>query len=86
METTADYDSPWKDILDQLAALETHGNARDRFREKFAPTRRLYEHGFDRQRIVRLFKFIAWILFLPTELAEEFRDKLSEYEEERKML
>ncbi len=71
--------------LAQLAAMETRGNARDRFREKFALTRRLYEHGFDRQRVIGLLKFIDWGLTLPEELQAEFHDKLSEYEEEHKM-
>lgn len=71
--------------LAQLAAMETRKDSGDRLSRKFALTRRLYERGFDKRRVIGLFRFLDWVLVLPAELALEFRDKLSKYEEERKM-
>jgi flagellar biosynthesis/type III secretory pathway protein FliH len=53
--------------------------------QKLALTKRLYERGYNKQEVIGLYRFLDWLLALPEELAAEFDDKLSEYEEERKM-
>lgn len=48
-------------------------------------TKRLYEQGYQREDIINLFKFIDWLMSLPTELEQEFQQELNQYEEEKRM-
>ncbi|NCQ98257.1 MAG: cytosolic protein, partial [Microcystis aeruginosa L211-101] len=52
---------------------------------KLALTKRLYEQGYQREDIINLFKFIDWLMSLPTELEQEFQQELNQYEEEKRM-
>jgi hypothetical protein len=45
----------------------------------------LYERGYGRQDIINLFRFIDWILDLPPDLKQKFRDELATYERENQM-
>jgi predicted transposase/invertase (TIGR01784 family) len=45
----------------------------------------LYEQGYERKDILNLFQFIDWMLELPTDLKQAFRDELEQYERERQM-
>ncbi|MCE2663455.1 MAG: cytosolic protein, partial [Microcystis sp. 53602_E8] len=45
----------------------------------------LYEQGYQREDILNLFKFIDWLMSLPTELEQEFQQELNQYEEEKRM-
>lgn len=79
IQTRADYDSPWKDILEgflpfavvvmaHLKAQSTQGQAAERFHWKLHLIRRLYERGYRRARIAGLLRFIDWVLALPKEM------------------
>jgi len=68
-----------------LIAQRTKDDARARLQEKLKITKRLYERGFDEKQIIGLFRFVDWVLTLPLELDQEYDQKLSEYEEEKKM-
>ncbi|MDB9411298.1 hypothetical protein [Microcystis aeruginosa] len=45
----------------------------------------MYEQGYQREDILNLFKFIDWLMTLPTELEKEFQQELNQYEEEKRM-
>ena len=47
--------------------------------------RRLYESGYARDDIIKLFHFIDWVMQLPEELAFDFWRDLEEYEEAHRM-
>ncbi len=68
-----------------LAALQTRDNPNERLRQKFTLTRMLYDKGFTKAEIIALFKFIDWVLDLPTNLESQFKTALSQFEGERNM-
>jgi hypothetical protein len=72
-------------VMAHLRALETRQNRTRRKEAKLALTKRLYEQGYQREDIINLFKFIDWIMSLPSELEQEFQQELSQYEEEQRM-
>ena len=45
----------------------------------------LYERGLSRERVRQLFRVLDWMLALPLELNESFREEIHRFEEERKM-
>lgn len=69
-EPQADYDSPWKQALEQW---------------KWSLVRGLYDRGYDRNDILKLFRLIDWMMALPEELQQSFEQKLIRYQEERQM-
>ena len=72
-------------VLAHLAAQETRGDAARRQQVKLALTRRLYERGYSRERVLSLFRFIDWLLELPGEQETAFWQEIQVYEEERAM-
>jgi hypothetical protein len=72
-------------VMAHLQALETRQNRKKRKEAKLALTKRLYEQGYQREDILNLFKFIDWLMSLPTELEQEFQQELNQYEEEKRM-
>jgi len=72
-------------VLAHLAAQDTRGDAAQRRQVKLALTRRLYERGYSRERILSLFRFIDWLLALPAEQETLFWRDVQDYEEERTM-
>jgi hypothetical protein len=73
-------------ILCQLAALKIKGNPHgQRLRVKFALTRRLYEKGFNKEQIRKLYLFIDYLIHLPKPLEIEYREKVHQLEEATKM-
>ncbi len=52
---------------------------------KWELTRRLYQHGFGREAIAKLYRLIDWLIRLPEELEVEFRRELIEYEDQQHM-
>lgn len=91
-----DYQQNWQEleessnpfatvVMAHLKAQETRGQQQERKTWKLSLTRRLYERGYQRQQIIDLFRFIDWVMALPKELEEDFRQQLNVYEEERRM-
>ena len=72
-------------VMAYMKAQETHGNVEDRKRWKLYLARRLYEKGYQREDIIRLFRFIDWIMRLPEELEESFWQDIRQYEEAKKV-
>ena len=79
-------------VLAHLAAQDTrHDALRRRVRKdalrrrvrKWALTRRLYKRGYTREEMLRLYRFIDWLLELPGNLAIEFWRDMRTYEEEQ---
>lgn len=72
-------------VLAHLAAQDTRRDAQRRRQIKLALTRRLYERGYNRERVLSLFRFIDWLLELPAAQEAAFQREIRAYEEERRM-
>ncbi len=72
-------------VMAHLKTKETRHDAVARKEWKFRLTRRLYEQGYERQDILNLFRFLDWMMELPEELKQAFRNELEQYEQERQM-
>ncbi len=91
-----DYESCWLEleqsdhpiailVMAHLRTKSTTGDPIGRKRWKWILTRRLYERGYERQEIVKLFRMIEWMMTLPPDLSQEFRQELDELEESQNM-
>jgi hypothetical protein len=91
-----DYEARWQDleastnpfasiVMAHLKTKVTTGKSLEREQWKWSLVRGLYERGFERQEIIKLFQVIDKMMTLPKELQQRFEDKLTRYEEERKM-
>ncbi len=65
--------------------LETTNDREARKVYKLALIKRLYEQGFSKQDIINLYNLIDWMMTLSKDLEREFQQKLTQYEEEKKM-
>ncbi|MCC6446395.1 MAG: cytosolic protein [Armatimonadetes bacterium] len=72
-------------VMAHLKAQETRQDASERKVWKFRLTRRLYEQGYGKQDVLNLFRLIDWLLWLPEELEEIFRQEMEAYEEAKAM-
>lgn len=72
-------------IASHLAALETKGKPKARLEKKFSITRELYQKGLSKDAIITLFKMIDWSIILPKELELEYKAKIHQLEEEKKV-
>ncbi len=91
-----DYQSQWADleanpnpfavvVMAHLKAQALKQKGPELRHWKFLLVRSLYERGYNRAQILDLFKFIDWIIVLPTALNNSFWNDLKTYEEEKKM-
>jgi len=79
-------DNPFATIvLAHLAAQETRADPAARTRAKLGLVRRLYERGYDRERVVDLFRFIDWLMVLPEAAEAEVWREIERLEEEGQM-
>ncbi len=72
-------------VMAHLQAKATASNRTERKQRKLILVKRLYELGFERDSIIILFRFIDWMLTLPTDLAQEFWQEYSSFEESKQM-
>lgn len=72
-------------VIAHLKTLETNKNPKKRFHYKEAITKELIHHGFSLENVQSLFKFIDILMTLPEDLEQLYRDKIYEYQEEKKM-
>jgi hypothetical protein len=72
-------------VLGHLAAQATRHDVQARYRRKLALTRRLYERGLSKQRIIDLYRFLDWILRLPEDLELQYTNAIFAIEESLKM-
>jgi hypothetical protein len=72
-------------VMAHLQARATRRNPEDRLQWKLRLIRRLYERGYARQDVLELFRFIDWVLPLPTDLEARLQAELVQLERERQM-
>lgn len=72
-------------VVAHLQAQATDQDSEDRLQWKLKLVKGLYERGYDREDILELFRFIDWVMALPSELENQFNNELSAFEEERQM-
>ncbi len=88
----ADYRERWEElessenpfataVMAHLKTQETKGSEEERKRWKFALIRRLYERGYSKDDVRKLFRFIDWLMRLPETAEQEIWQRVKEYEE-----
>jgi hypothetical protein len=65
--------------------LETRGSPQSRWRWKLRLVKGLYERGLSREQVRQLSRVLDWMLALPPEVNESFREEIHRFEEARKM-
>ncbi len=91
-----DYNERWSEleasdnpfaaaVMVHLKTRATRKDGKGRLRWKLQMVRHLYERGFERREVERLFRFIDWLMVLPEELEEQFDVELRQLEGETKM-
>jgi hypothetical protein len=75
----ADYDSPWKEVL------ETRQHPAGRHAWNLRLVRGLYEGGFSADDVRELSRLIDWLMELPPALATLFDQEMGQLEEARRM-
>jgi hypothetical protein len=72
-------------VTAHLQTLATNRQPEARQTSKWQLVRSLYERGYDREDIQKLFRLIDWMMTLPEELQHRFERQVVEYEEDRRM-
>ncbi|MCP3996144.1 MAG: transposase, partial [bacterium] len=72
-------------VMAHLKTKATRGNARERLTWKVKLVRELYERGYEREDVLEFFRFLDWLLVLPEEMKESFRQRIEELEQGSKM-
>jgi hypothetical protein len=72
-------------VMAHLKTLETRKDRQSRLQYKLALSRNLYRHGWTRDDIIRLYRFIDWIMVLPGDMENIYHEKLMDYEREVNM-
>jgi len=90
-----DYNSRWAELeadpnpfaIVVMAHLKAQKVKRpnERLNWKLTLIKMLYERGYERPEIIKLFRFIDWLISLPVELEPEFRQELDKLQEEKTM-
>jgi hypothetical protein len=91
-----DYETQWQSleestnpfavmVMAHLKTKATRGVPQERKQWKWSLVRRLFERGYSREDIVRLFRLIDRMMVLPQELQREFKEELRRYQEESQM-
>jgi hypothetical protein len=92
----ADYRERWAEleastnpfatvVMAHLKAQDTQKNPQERGHWKWLLTRRLYEQGYRREDIIQLYRFIDWLMQLPSDIEDEYWQQVVKYEEEQRM-
>ncbi len=86
LQTLESDDNPFALVVLAHAGVKaTKSDSNSRLDWKFRLTRRLFEQGYDRQKIIDLYRFIDWVMLLPRELGLEYERRVDEYQEEHKV-
>ncbi len=91
-----DYEAQWQSleetenpfglvVMAHLKTKATSQNPESRLQWKLRLVRSLFVKGYSREEIIRLFRFIDWIMFLPKELENSFQVELRNDEEANRM-
>lgn len=91
-----DYQQQWDELLvssnpfavvvmAHLKALETSGNSLSRKQSKLSLIKGLYQRGYERQDVIKLLKFIDWLIALPVNLEADLWQDIRTYQNEMNM-
>jgi hypothetical protein len=91
-----DYQNQWAEleqsknpfatvVMAHLKTQKTKRKAKERKNWKLHLIRRLYELGWQETDIRNLYRFIDWVMLLPSKLEREFWQELKQFEQERQM-
>jgi hypothetical protein len=91
-----DYEQSWETleqttnpfgivVMAHLRTKATHRNPERRLNWKLSLVRELYSRGLTREDILKLFRFIDWVMVLPEELGRSFKEEVRRYEEAQRM-
>jgi hypothetical protein len=69
-------------IFAYLKAMETKKNSEDRYSIKLQLTKSLYQKGFNKETILKLYRFIDWVLALPSQLELKYTNEIFHFEKE----
>ncbi|GAB1540489.1 hypothetical protein NUACC21_31580 [Scytonema sp. NUACC21] len=72
-------------VMAHLRTQATTQDSQGRLQWKLSLIRQLYESGYNRNKILQLFRLIDWMMALPKELELMFDTEINRYEEEKKM-
>ncbi len=72
-------------VMAQVKAQATRRQFTHRLRWKIELVKGLYTRGYSRVQIFELFRFIDWVMALPTALEQGFKKTIHEYEEAQQM-
>jgi hypothetical protein len=72
-------------VMAHLQTQRTQQQPAERYAAKLKLAQMLYRRGYIRRDVLELFRFIDWVLTLPTELEQQFRVELAQFEAEVKM-
>lgn len=89
-QTAADMDGGWKQMIEDyleefFRKIQAGRDVQQRYRFKLAFIRELYSRGYARDDILKLFRFMDYLLRLPDDLASRFRSELESLEEKLSM-
>ncbi len=91
-----DYEERWSEleassnpfaiiVMAHLKTKATTGKLQQREQWKWTLIRGLYDRGFEREQIIKLFEIIDNMMTLSTKLQESLESKIKQFEEERTM-
>ena len=69
----------------QLAKLQSERDPDRRYSFRMELTKELYDRVYTKEQVIRLYRFIDYVLTLPKPKALKFRNALEQFEEDRKM-
>ncbi|MEM9949849.1 MAG: cytosolic protein [Cyanobacteria bacterium P01_D01_bin.36] len=72
-------------VVAHLKTVETNNDAFSRKKWKLKLIKLLYQKGYQREDVIRLFRFIDWLLVLPEDLDKSIWQDIIAYQEELKM-
>jgi flagellar biosynthesis/type III secretory pathway protein FliH len=72
-------------VMAHLKTKATRGDAEKRLVWKVKLVQELYKRGYNHEEIHDLFRFIDWLLALPDDMTQSFRERIEDIEQESKM-
>ena len=72
-------------VMAHLKTKATRGNAEERLAWKIQLVRELYGRGYEQGEISDLFRFLDWILALPDDMTQSFRERIEDIKQESTM-
>ncbi len=91
-----DYEMRWAELeanpnvfavmaMAHLRVIRTRRDLGARLNWKLELTKLLYERGYDKLTVLKVFKFLDWLMWLPKEMQQQYKDELVSYEEKKRM-